>query len=128
MFKGSSNSYKEDILNLAENQEEIDDLNELFASTEAFYAERNLIADSGKTPYDYMMDLYMANWRAENPNATKEEEKHAVQEYDQILSDGLISELDAFQKDDIDNISDDSIIEDSVQEGTDTNHNDHGSI
>lgn len=102
-FKGSN--YKEIILNLAESDEEKSDLEELFQNTSDFYAEKSKIKESGLNPSDYLKDLYLKTWKEENPGASEEELKQAELEYEEVLSDAVIKELEALDKE---SISDDS--------------------
>lgn len=95
-FKGSN--YKENILNLAESDEEKSDLEELFKNTSDFYSERLKIKESGLDPSDYLKNLYLKTWKEENPEASEEELKQAELEYEEVLSDAVIKELEALDK------------------------------
>lgn len=95
-FKGSN--YKESILNLAESDEEKSDLEELFKNTSDFYSERLKIKESGLDPSDYLKNLYLKTWKEENPEASEEELKQAELEYEEVLSDAVIKELEALDK------------------------------
>lgn len=102
-FKGPN--YKERLLNLAESEEEKSDLEELFKNTSDFYSERLKIKESGLDPSDYLKNLYLKTWEEENSDASEEELKQAELEYEEVLSDAVIKELEAL---DTESISEDS--------------------
>lgn len=97
LFSSSNYSginYKEQLLAEAKNDEERKDLEELFEATEDFYAEKEKIRQSNMTGSEYLQSLYIESWKESNPNASKEDIKNAVKEYETILSEGVIKELD----------------------------------
>lgn len=102
-FKGSD--YRESILNLAESDEEKADLEELFKNTSDFYSEKLKIKESGLNPSDYLKNLYLKTWKEENPEASEEELKQAELEYEEVLSDAVIKELEALDKESISDAS-----------------------
>lgn len=100
-YKGTD--YKSKLLEAAQNEEERQDLQELFQSTTDFYAEKKAISESNMSPSDYLFNLYISSWKEEHPNASENEIEKAKKEYENIISDGIIKELDNL-KDDSNNI------------------------
>lgn len=91
--------YKLMILSEAENEEERRDLEELFQSTEDYYNTKEDIIRSGKNPAEFMFDYYMEQWDLENPNASEEERKQAIAEYEEIVANAAVIGLEQFEKD-----------------------------
>lgn len=91
--------YKSKLLDAALDDEERQDLQDLFAATAEFYAERRAIAGSKLTPSDYLFNLYLSYWKEEHPDATDDEIKEAVKEYETIISGGVVKELEYLEDD-----------------------------
>lgn len=91
--------YKLMILNEAEDEEERKDLEELFQSTEDYYKTKEEIVRSSKNPAEFMFDYYMRQWDSENPNASEEERKYAIAEYEEIVANAAVIGLEQFEKD-----------------------------
>jgi hypothetical protein len=90
-------NYKEQLLAEAIDDEERQDLEELFESTDAFYAEKEEMRQSNMTGSEYLQSLYLKSWKESNPNASEDEIKNAIREYESILSEGVIKELDSIK-------------------------------
>ncbi len=90
--------YKEEILKIA-SDEEVEDLKDLFQSTSDYYEEQRRINESGKTPSEYLFDLYIEEWKNQNPNATGEEEKAAIEDFNTLLSDEILKSADKLIED-----------------------------
>ena len=110
-FKGKD--YKSKLLDLASDDEEREDLQELFASTAEYYAEREAILKSQMPAPDYLLNLYMTTWKEEHPDASESEVKEVLKEYENILSEGVIKELENLKNDsqDISEILEDGMTE-----------------
>lgn len=98
----AGDDYKTKLLQAAQNDEEREDLQELFQSTADFYAQRKAITESGMAPGEYLLDQYMSAWKEEHPDATADELKAAKKEYENIISQGIMQELDNLQNDSAD--------------------------
>ncbi|MBD5415467.1 MAG: hypothetical protein HDR46_04175 [Bacteroides sp.] len=97
--KFKSTNYKDELLVLAESDEEKIDLKELFQNTDDYYNEKKRINESGLTPSEYLKNLYLSSWKEEHPEASAEELRAAENEYEEILADAVIKELDALASD-----------------------------
>lgn len=95
----NGDDYKSKLLQLAQDDEERQDLQDLFQSTEDFYKEKKAISDSKMSPSDYLLNLYISAWKEEHPNATDDEIRIAEKEYETIISDGIIQELENLKED-----------------------------
>lgn len=91
--------YKEKILQMAEDEEERKDLEELFKSTTAYYNEREKISNSSKGASEYLQDFYLEEWDKQHPNATEEEKGNAIKEYEDVLSDSIENIIESFAND-----------------------------
>ncbi|MCM1140638.1 MAG: hypothetical protein NC453_18865 [Muribaculum sp.] len=96
-YKGKD--YKSKLLQTAQDDEERQDLQELFQSTADFYAEKKAISDSNTSPSDYLLNLYISSWKEWHPDATYDEIKAAKKEYEIIVSEGIIQELENLKDD-----------------------------
>lgn len=115
-FKGSN--YKEGLLELAETDEEKADLQELFQNTDDHYSEKEKIKKSGLRPSEYLKNMYINSWKEEHPNASHQEIREAERQYEDILADGVIQELNALELD----VSDQEIIIPDITEEEDNNN------
>lgn len=91
--------YKQHILNEAKNDEERKDLEELFQATAEYHDTRNEIVDSNKSAAQYLLDFYMEKWNEEHPNASEEERKKAIDEYEEAIGNVAVQTLSLFEKD-----------------------------
>ena len=99
----SESQYKEEILELASEKDEKQDLEELFQSTSDYYHEQYKLELSGKTPSEYLQDLYLEVWKEQNPNATDEDICKSLEDFNEILSDGIINSVEMLIKDGLEN-------------------------
>lgn len=94
----SSSNYKEDILKSVSADEKAD-LEELFQNTEDFYLERAKLLKSNQASYEYLKTEYLSTWEKENPDTTEEQREVAIEDFDRLISEGLLREVEELRKD-----------------------------